>query len=172
MNSAGTVQVAVRHILSDTVSGGVIKPRTRTIAWSDGLYQLKRPAKGKHTVELECPNCSASLLAEVRDQTWTRMVGTVNHVLALLCLVLFVSAFAYAVHEGGKTLPEGQSLPTLFTVSIITIAVTFVAGPLFFISRAYNGVSMLDAPKPRRQHKITPVRKARPVTPGAAAGRR
>jgi hypothetical protein len=163
MNAAGTVQVAVRHILSDKLSGGVIRPRTRTITWADGHYVVKRPASGKHTVELTCPECSASLLAQVRDHSWTRRVVTVYRVLAVLCVVLFFAAFAYAVQEGGKTLPEGQSLPTLFPISVVTIFVTFVACPtLFVLGGIYNGVSLLDAPKPRRTHQIKPVRKSMP----------
>jgi hypothetical protein len=69
---------------------------------------------------------------------------------------------AYAVHEGGKTLPEGQSLPTLFPVSVVAVFVTFVAAPTFYVyGRNYDGVSMLDAPKPRRGHRIRPVREAK-----------
>jgi len=161
MNTAGTVQVAVRHILSDKLSGGFLRPRTRTVTWKDSHFVVKRPASGKHTVELACPVCSASLLAEVRNHSSTRTIASVLLVLAVLCLVAFFAAFAYALHEGGKTLPEGQSLPVLFSVSVITIFVTFVAGPTLFLrSRGYIGVSMLDAPKPRRRHHIMSVRKA------------
>ncbi|MFD4555442.1 hypothetical protein ACFWP5_14175 [Streptomyces sp. NPDC058469] len=161
MNTAGTVQVAVRHILSDKVSGGVVRPRTRTISWSGAHYVVERPLSGKRTVELTCPECSASLLAEVRDRSSTRTRATVSLVIAVLCLFVFVAAFAYAIHEGGKTLPEGQSLPALFSISIIAVFVTFVAGPTFYVhSRNYNGVSMLDGPKPRRGHQIRPIPRA------------
>lgn len=159
MNSAGTVQVAVRHILSDKVSGGVVRPRTRTVTWSDGVYQVRRPAEGRESVELDCPRCSASLLAEVRDASRTRLVRRVSLALAGLCAVLFVCALAYAVHEGGRTLPEGESLPALFPVSIVAVFVTFAAAPTLFLrGRLYNGVTLLDAPKPRRQHQLRPVR--------------
>ncbi|MFF7329966.1 hypothetical protein [Streptomyces sp. NPDC008150] len=159
MNSAGTVQVAVRHILSDKVSGGVVRPRTRTVTWSDGVYQVQRPAEGRESVELDCPRCSASLLAEVRDASRTRLVRGVSLALAALCAVLFVCSLVYALHEGGRTLPEGASLPVLFPVSIGAAFVTFAAAPTLFLrGRLYNGVTLLDAPKPRRQHQLRPVR--------------
>jgi len=168
MNTAGTAEVAVRHILSDKVTGGVLKPRTRTITWTDAHYAVKRPPSGKHTVELTCTECSASLLAEVRDQSFTRTFATVLRIIGAVCAVVFFAALAYVVHEGGKTLPEGQSLPALFSVSVIAVFVTFVAAPTFYVhGRNYNGVSMLDAPKPRRRHQIRPVRvvKRGPRTP-------
>ncbi|WP_043662529.1 hypothetical protein [Streptomyces xylophagus] len=168
MNTTGTAEVAVRHILSDKVTGGVLKPKTRTITWTSAHYVVKRPPSGKHTVELTCTECSASLLAEVRDQSSTRTLATIMRVVGVLCLIAFVTAFAYAIHEGGKTLPEGQSLPVLFPVSVVAIFVTFVAAPTFYVhGRNYNGVSMLDAPKPRRRHQIRPVRvvKRGPRTP-------
>lgn len=159
----GTVEVSVRHILSDRTTGFLT--RTRTITWRDSLYRVRRPASGKHSVELTCPVCDASLLAEVRTEERTRRTRALLLVLAVLSLVVFVAAFAYAVHEGGRTLPEGQSLPTLFPVSIVSIAVTFVAAPvLLFRSRRYNGVTMLDAPKPRRLHGIMPARGPVPKT--------
>ncbi|MCX4881641.1 MULTISPECIES: hypothetical protein [unclassified Streptomyces] len=153
----GTVQVAVRHILSDRTTG--VFTRTRRITWRDSRYQVRRPTSGKHTVELTCPECDASLLAEVRDEARTRRTATVLLVLAALSGIVFFLAFGYAIHEGGKTLPEGQSLPVLFPVSVVSIFVTFVAAPVLLLrSRRYNGVSMLDAPKPRRIHGIMPVR--------------
>lgn len=164
MNTTGTAEVAVRHILSDKVAGGFLKPRTRTITWTDAHYAVKRPPSGKHTVELTCTECSASLLAEVRDQSTTRTLATIMRVVGVLCLIAFVTAFAYAIHEGGKTLPEGQSLPVLFPVSVVAIVVTFVAAPVFYLrGRNYSGVSMLDAPKPRRGHRIVPVRVVKKV---------
>ncbi|MFD4502228.1 hypothetical protein [Streptomyces sp. NPDC058457] len=153
----GTVEVAVRHILSDKVTGFLV--RTRRITWKDNVFRVRRPQSGKQTVELTCPVCDASLLAEVRTEARARRTRAVLRVLAAFCAIVFFAAFAYAVHEGGKTLPEGQSLPTLFPVSVVSIFVTFVAAPVLFIrSRVYNGVSLLDAPKPRRLHGIMPVR--------------
>ncbi|MFJ8495277.1 hypothetical protein ACIRBZ_44170 [Streptomyces sp. NPDC094038] len=153
----GTVEVAVRHILSDKTTG--ILTRTRRITWKDSLFRVRRPASGTQSVELTCPVCDASLLAEVRTETRTRRTGAVLLFLAALSVVVFVAAFAYAVHEGGRTLPEGQSLPTAFPVSVVSVFVTFVAAPVLFLrGRRYNGVSMLDAPKPRRRHGIVPVR--------------
>ncbi|MER5433117.1 hypothetical protein [Streptomyces sp. NPDC002588] len=154
----GTVQVAVRHILSDKVTGGLVQPRTRTITFRDSLYRVRRPKSGRHTVELTCPVCGTSLRAEVRDEARTRQVMTVLLVLAAVCTVLFLAAFGYAVHEGGQTLPEGESLPVLFPVSVITIAVALVAVPvLYVVGRNHNGVSMLTAGE-RRTHQIKPVR--------------
>ncbi|MEV6943989.1 hypothetical protein AB0N07_18685 [Streptomyces sp. NPDC051172] len=153
----GTVQVAVRHILSDRTTGFLT--RTRRITWRDSLYRVRRPPSGKQTVELTCPQCDASLLAEVRDEARTRRTATILLALAALSVLVFFLAFGYAIHEGGRTLPEGQSLPVLFPVSVVSIFVTFVATPVLFLrGRRYNGVSMLDAPKPRRIHGIIPVR--------------
>ncbi|WP_329263903.1 hypothetical protein OG223_49195 [Streptomyces sp. NBC_01478] len=164
MNTTGTTEVAVRHILSDKVTGGILTPKKRTITWTDAHYVVKRPPSGKHTVELTCTECSASLLAEVRDHSTTRTLATILRIVGALCLIAFVTALAYAVHEGGKTLPEGQSLPVLFSVSVVAIFVTFVAAPVFYIRGSnYNGVSILDAPKPRRGHRIVPVRVVKKV---------
>ncbi|WP_046734051.1 hypothetical protein [Streptomyces humi] len=153
----GTVEVAVRHILSDKVTGFLV--RTRSITWKDNVFRVRRPGTGKQTVELTCPVCDASLLAEVRTEARARRTRIVLRVLAALCLVVFFAALAYAVHEGGRTLPEGQSLPTLFPISIVAVFVTFAVTPALFIhSRVYNGVSLLDAPKPRRRHSLRPVK--------------
>jgi len=153
----GTVQVAVRHILSDRTTG--FFTRTRRITWQDSGYRLRRPKSGKQTVELTCPVCEASLLAEVRDESRPRRTAAILLILGAVCTVVFFVAFGYAIHEGGKTLPEGQSLPTLFPISIASIFVTIAVTPMLFLrGRRYNGVSMLDAPKPRRQHWIMPVR--------------
>ncbi|MGI5455756.1 hypothetical protein ACQEWB_21770 [Streptomyces sp. CA-249302] len=153
----GTVQVAVRHILSDRTTG--VFTRTRRITWRDSLYRVRRPKSGKQTVELTCPECDASLLAQVRDEARTRRTSTILLVLAAVSAIVFFVAFGYAIHEGGKTLPEGQSLPVLFPVSVVSVFVTFVAAPVLFLQgRRYNGVSMLDAPRPRRLHGIMPVR--------------
>ncbi|MGW3119654.1 hypothetical protein ACWDBW_21375 [Streptomyces sp. NPDC001107] len=153
----GTVQVAVRHILSDRTTGVIT--RTRRITWRDSLYRVRRPKSGKETVELTCTVCEASLLAEVNDEARTRRTTTVLLVLAALSVVVFLMALGYVVHEGGKTLPEGQSLPALFPVGVVSIFVTFVTA-FVFLGRGlrHNGVSMLAAPKPRRLHRILPVR--------------
>ncbi|MCX5387034.1 hypothetical protein [Streptomyces sp. NBC_00083] len=153
----GTVEVSVRHILSDRTTGFLV--RTRRITWRDNVYRVRRPATGTESVELTCPVCDASLLAEVRTETRARRTGVVLLVLAALSAVVFFVAFGYAIHEGGRTLPEGQSLPVLFPIAVAAIAVTFVAAPTFFFrGRRHNGVSLLDAPKPRRLHRIVPVR--------------
>ncbi|WP_406380291.1 hypothetical protein [Streptomyces sp. NBC_00197] len=155
--TTSTVEVSVRHILSDRTTG--LLTRTRRITWRDSLYRVRRPASGKQSVELTCPVCDASLPAEVRTEARTRRTSAVLLVLAALSVIVFFVAFAYAVHEGGRTLPEGQSLPVLFPVSILSIFVTFAAAPTLFLrGRHYNGVTMLDAPKPRRMHGIKPVR--------------
>ncbi|MFD6491277.1 hypothetical protein [Streptomyces sp. NPDC060188] len=154
---ASTVEVSVRHILSDRTTGFLT--RTRRITWRDSVHRVRRPVSGKQSVELTCPVCAASLLAEVRTQARTRRTSAVLLVLAAVSVIVFILAFAYAFHEGGRTLPEGQSLPTLFPVSVVSIFVTFVAAPALFLrGRHYNGVTMLDAPKPRRMHGIVPVR--------------
>ncbi|MGW4562167.1 hypothetical protein ACWEN3_07050 [Streptomyces sp. NPDC004561] len=153
----GTVEAAVRHILSDKTTGFLT--RTRRITWKDNVYRVRRPETGKQTVELTCPVCDASLLAEVRTEARARRTGAVLLALAALCVIVFFAALGYAVHEGGRTLPEGQSLPVLFPVSVVSVFVTFVAAPVLFLrGRVYNGVSLLDAPKPRRVHRIVPVR--------------
>ncbi|MEV5959087.1 hypothetical protein AB0M11_36025 [Streptomyces sp. NPDC051987] len=153
----GTVEVAVRHILSDKVTGFLV--RTRRMVWKDSIFRVRRPQSGKQTVELTCSVCDASLLAEVRTEARTRHTRIILRVLAALSAIVFFAALAYVVHEGGKTLPEGQSLPTLFPISVVSVFVTFVAAPTLFVqSRVYNGVSLLDAPKPRRLHGIRPVK--------------
>ncbi|WP_406437160.1 hypothetical protein OHB00_23130 [Streptomyces sp. NBC_00631] len=153
----GTVEVAVRHILSDKVTGFLV--RTRRMTWKDNVFRVRRPQAGKQTVELTCPVCDASLLAEVRTEARTRRTRIVLRTLAALCVIVFFAALAYTIHEGGKTLPEGQSLPTLFPVSVVSVFVTFAITPALFIhSRVYNGVSLLDAPKPRRVHGLRPVK--------------
>ncbi|MFE1922200.1 hypothetical protein ACFW91_06475 [Streptomyces asoensis] len=154
----GTVEVSVRHILSDRTTGFLT--RTRTITWKDNIYRVRRPAAGKESVELTCPVCDASLLAEVRTQSRTRRTGVALLILAAVSVAVFLAALGYVIHEGGRTLPEGQSLPTLFPVSVVSVFVTFVAAPVLFLrGRRYNGVTLLDAPKPRRLHGIMPVRR-------------
>ncbi|MFI5963874.1 hypothetical protein ACIA8J_17050 [Streptomyces asoensis] len=154
----GTVEVSVRHILSDRTTGFLT--RTRTITWKDNIYRVRRPTAGKESVELTCPVCDASLLAEVRTLSRTRRTGVALLILAAVSVAVFFAALGYVIHEGGRTLPEGQSLPTLFPVSVVSVFVTFVAAPVLFLrGRRYNGVTLLDAPKPRRLHGIMPVRR-------------
>jgi hypothetical protein len=97
----------------------------------------------------------------VTDEARARRRSAVHLILAVLCAVVFVASLVHAVEEGGKTLPEGESSPALLPVSIVAIFVMFVAGPLLHLRRSgSNGVTMLDAPKPRRVHAIVPVRRA------------
>lgn len=155
----GTTQVSVRHILSDRTTGGVVRPRTRTITFRDSRYRVRRPSTGTNTVELTCTVCDTSLRAEVHDEARTRRIGALLLTLAALCAVLLVVAFGYAVQQGGRTLPEGESLPTLFTVSILTVAVMFVATPLLYVAgRNHNGVTLLGTRRERKGHRILPVR--------------
>ena len=154
----GTAEFAVRHILSDKVTGFLV--RTRRITWRDSIFRVRRPQAGKQTVEVTCPVCDASLLAEVRTEARTRRTSVILLTLAALCLLVLLTAFPYVVHEGGKTLPEGQSLPALFPISVGAIVLAIAVGPALFLQgRAYNGVTLLDAPKPRRIHGIKPVKK-------------
>lgn len=84
----------------------------------------------------------------------------VGQSLGPVSVAVFFAALGYVVHEGGRTLPEGQSLPTLFPVSVVSVFVTLVAAPVLLLrGRRYNGVTLLDAPKPRRLHGIMPVRR-------------
>ncbi|OIJ63214.1 hypothetical protein [Streptomyces mangrovisoli] len=159
MNTALSVEVAVRHLLGERTEGGVVTPRRRTVTWASRQYRLTRPDTGRETVELDCPVCSAALLAEVRDPGTTRRVRLVLGALAVLAVVVLVAALAYAVHEGGRTLPEGESLPVLFPVSLVAVFLGFVSAPALWAGRRnYTGVSLLEAPKPRRGHRIVPVR--------------
>ncbi|MEU6374509.1 hypothetical protein [Streptomyces sp. NPDC046909] len=142
----GTVEIAVRHLLSDNTTG--VMTKTRQITWRDTQYRVRRPASGKHTVELTCSACDAAVRAEVRDEAGYRRTTAILRTLAALSVLVLVVAFAFAVYEGGKTVPEGQSGSVLFPLSIIAIAVAFLAAPLFFLkSSGYTGVSLLNAPK-------------------------
>ena len=155
----GTVQVTVRHILSDRTTGVFI--RTRRVGWRDTDYRVRRPSTGKQSVELTCSVCEANLLAEVSDEARARRGSAAYLTLAALSAVILVASLGYAIHAGGQTVPEGESGPALFPYSIIAIFVMFVAAPMLYLrGRAYNGVSMLDAPKPRRRHAVLPVRRA------------
>lgn len=169
-----TALVTVRHILSVEFSGGVVNPRRRTTKFYEGHFQLPRPATGKDPAELRCPHCKAELLVEVRTLADTRRVRMVTRTIAALCAILFVVCLFLAIHYGSQTLPEGQSMSPLLPIGAIGAFVTFVAAPTFYaVSRAYNGVKLWDAPKPRRQHQILPGRAVRqPVPPTPAGGQR
>jgi hypothetical protein len=148
------VKVAVRHVLGDAEP-----PGTRTVTWAARDFRLARPAKGRDRVELECPVCSAALLAEVRDHGRTRRVRLTWGGISLLALALFGVSLAYAVHEGGRTLPAGQSPPLLLPVSVAVAVVTLIATPTAWgIARNHVGVTLVDTPGPRRGHRIVPVR--------------
>ncbi|MFC8347704.1 hypothetical protein [Streptomyces sp. NPDC057280] len=149
----GTVQISVRHILTDKTTG--VTTRTRNITWRSTQYRVRRPASGKHSVELTCSACDAALVAEVRDEAHYRRTTVILRTLAALSVLVLVVAFGIAVYEGGKTTPEGQSGSVLFPLSIIAIAVAFLAAPLFFIkSSGYTGVSLLKAPKLHSLHAV------------------
>ncbi|MER5517188.1 hypothetical protein [Streptomyces sp. NPDC002763] len=155
MRGPRTVRVAVRHVLGDAG-----RPRTRTVTWAARDFRLVRPAEGRDRVELECPVCSAALVAEVRDHARTRRIRLTWGTVSLLALVLFAASLAYAVHEAGRTLPAGQSPPLLLPVSVAAAAVTLIAAPAAWaIARTHIGVTLVDAPGPRRGHRIVPVRR-------------
>ncbi|MFF7982094.1 hypothetical protein ACFZDK_23680 [Streptomyces sp. NPDC007901] len=153
MKGPRTVKVAVRHRAGDTG-----RPRTRSAAWATRDVRLVRPAVGRDRVELECPVCVVAVLAEVRDHGRTRRVRAAWRAVSLLSLAAFAAALAYAVHESGRALPAGQS-PPLFPVSVAVACVTLVVTPAaWLIGRGHLGVTLLDAPGPRRGHRIVPVR--------------
>jgi hypothetical protein len=161
-----TAFVAVRHIVSVEFSGGFVTPKQRTTKFYETQFQLARPATAKEPAELRCAHCSGELLVEVRSLADTRRVRTVTSTLAALSAVLFVVCLVLAIHFGSQTLPEGQSMSPLLPVGAIGAFVFFVAAPTFYAySRAYNGVILWDAPKPKRLHRILPGRPVRPVRP-------
>ncbi|MFG3291790.1 hypothetical protein ACIPX0_18705 [Streptomyces sp. NPDC090075] len=154
MKGPRTVKVAVRHRAGDTG-----RPRTRSAAWATRDFRLVRPAVGRDRVELECPVCAVAVLAEVRDHGRTRRVRTTWRAVSLFFLAVFAVSLAYAVHEGGRALPAGQSPPLLLPVSVVAACVTLVVAPAaWLIGRGHLGVTLLDAPGPRRGHRIVPVR--------------
>ncbi|MEU2620402.1 hypothetical protein ABZ642_20115 [Streptomyces sp. NPDC007157] len=154
MRGPRTVRVAVRHVLGDAG-----RPRARTATWAARDFRLVRPAAGRDRVELECPVCSAALLAEVRDHARTRRVRLTWGAVSLVALALFAVSLACAVHEGGRSLPAGQSPPLLLPVSVAAAVVTLIVTPAAWaIARNHVGVALVDAPGPRRGHRIVPVR--------------
>ncbi|MEU8715515.1 MULTISPECIES: hypothetical protein [unclassified Streptomyces] len=152
MRGPRTVRVGVRHVLGD---GG--RPRARTVTWAARDFRLVRPAAGRDRVELECPVCSAALLAEVRDHVRTRRTRLTWSAGCVLALVLSAASLAYAVHQSGRTLPAGQSPPPFLPVgaAVLTLVAAAVA---WAVARNHVGVRLVDAPGPRRGHRIVPVR--------------
>ncbi|MEV7977159.1 hypothetical protein [Streptomyces sp. NPDC086519] len=154
MRGPKTVKVAVRH-----VSGDVGRRRTRAVTWAARDFRLVRPAEGRDRVELECPVCAVSVLAEVSDHARTRRVRNAWAVVSVVSLLVSAVALGYAVHEGGGALPAGQSLPVLFPAGLIVAVAGLVMTPTAWVrSRRHIGVTLLDAPGPRRGHRIVPVR--------------
>ncbi|WP_089101952.1 hypothetical protein [Streptomyces hyaluromycini] len=154
MRGPKTVKVAVRH-----VNGDVGRRRTRAVTWAARDFRLVRPAEGRDRVELECPVCTASVLAEVADHARTRRVRNVWAAVSVVFLLVTVAALSYAVHEGGRALPAGQSLPVLFPASVIVAFAGLVMTPTAWVrGRRHIGVALLDGPAPRRGHRIVPAR--------------
>lgn len=143
MRGPKTVNVAVRH-----VSGDAGRRRTRAVSWAAREFRLVRPAEGRDRVELECPVCTAAVLAEVADHARTRRVRSVWAAVSVLSLLVSVAALGYAVHEAG-----------LFPAGVCLAVVGLVMAPTAWVrSRHHIGVALLDGPAPRRGHRIVPVR--------------
>ncbi|MFF4304484.1 hypothetical protein [Streptomyces sp. NPDC001601] len=143
MRGPKTVNVAVRH-----VSGDAGRRRTRAVSWAAREFRLVRPAEGRDRVELECPVCTAAVLAEVADHARTRRVRSVWAAVSVLSLLVSVAALGYAVHE-----------PGLFSAGVCLAVVGLVMAPTAWVrSRHHIGVALLDGPGPRRGHRIVPVR--------------
>jgi hypothetical protein len=166
-----SVSVAVRHVISDKVTGGLIAPKQRTITYDEAQGLLRRPATGESRAHVRCPTCSAELVLGVRCLADTRRVRRVCGTLAAICVPLFIACLATAIHLGGQVLPEGQSLSPLMPISVIGVFVTFVASfPLLITSRSYGGVILREAPRPRSQHRLAAGRYVLPaVAPEAVA---
>ncbi|MFF4118540.1 hypothetical protein [Streptomyces sp. NPDC001714] len=148
MRGPKTVKVAVRH-----VNGDVGRRRTRAVTWAARDFRLVRPAEGRDRVELECPVCTASVLAEVADHTRTRRVRNGWAAVSGLSLLVSLAALGYAVHGGGR------ALPALLSTSVLVAVVGLVMTPTAWVrSRHHIGVVLLDGPAPRRGHRIVPVR--------------
>ncbi|MFJ9347269.1 hypothetical protein [Streptomyces sp. NPDC101237] len=152
MRGPRTVRVGVRHVLGD---GG--RPRARTVTWAARDFRLVRPAAGRDRVELECPVCSAALLAEVRDHVRTRRVRLTWATGCVLALALSAASLLHAVLESGRALAAGQSAPLILPVgaAVLTLVAATVA---WAAARNHVGVRLVDAPGPRRGHRIVPVR--------------
>ncbi|MFF4311510.1 hypothetical protein ACWDFR_23895 [Streptomyces sp. 900105755] len=143
MRGPKTVNVAVRH-----VSGDAGRRRTRAVSWAAREFRLVRPAEGRDRVELECPVCTAAVLAEVADHARTRRVRNGWAAVSVLSLLVSVAALGYAVHEAG-----------LFWAGVCLAVVGLVMAPTAWVrSRHHIGVALLDGPAPRRGHRIVPVR--------------
>ncbi|MEV7319449.1 hypothetical protein [Streptomyces sp. NPDC093970] len=154
MRGPRTVRVGVRHVL-----GEAGRSTARTATWAARDFRLVRPAVGRERVELECPVCSAALLAEVRDHVRTRRTRLTWGAVSLLALVLCAASLAYVVHEGGRTLPAGQSSPLLVPVGVATAVVTLACALVAWaIARNHVGVTLVDFPGPRRGHRVVPAR--------------
>ncbi|MEW1774289.1 hypothetical protein [Streptomyces sp. NPDC086777] len=148
MRGPKTVKVAVRH-----VTGDAGRRRTRAVTWAARDFRLVRPAEGRDRVELECPVCTAAVLAEVADHTRTRRVRNVWAVVSALSLVVSVAALGYVVH-GARGAP-----PPLFPAGVLVVVVGLVVTPAAWLrGRHHIGVVLLDGPAPRRGHRIVPVR--------------
>ncbi|MFF5143128.1 hypothetical protein ACFY6U_25930 [Streptomyces sp. NPDC013157] len=148
MRGPKTVKVAVRHL-----NGDAGRRRTRAVTWAARDFRLVRPAEGRDRVELECPVCTAAVLAEVADHARTRRVRNGWAAVSGFSLLVSVAALGYAVHEGGR------ALPALFSASVLVAVVGLVMTPTAWVrSRHHIGVALLDGPEPRRGHRIVPAR--------------
>ncbi|MFK0151387.1 hypothetical protein ACIQVL_26795 [Streptomyces sp. NPDC090499] len=124
------------------------------MTWAARDFRLVRPAVGRDRVELECPVCTAAVLAEVADHTRTRRVRNVWAAVSVLCLLVSVAALGYVVHEAGRA-----PLPALFSVGVFVAVVGLVMTPTAWVrGRHHIGVALLDGPEPRRSHRIVPAR--------------
>ncbi|MER6535987.1 hypothetical protein ACWDE0_15535 [Streptomyces sp. 900105755] len=148
MRGPKTVKVAVRH-----VNGDAGRRRTRAVTWAARDFRLVRPAEGRDRVELECPVCTAAVLAEVADHARTRRVRSVWAAVSALSLLVSVAALGYAVHEAGRALPALISAGVCVAVVGLVVALT-----AWLRGRHHIGVVLLDGPAPRRGHRIVPVR--------------
>ncbi|MER6076748.1 hypothetical protein [Streptomyces sp. NPDC001833] len=148
MRGPKTVKVAVRHL-----NGDAGRRRTRAVTWAARDFRLVRPAEGRDRVELECPVCTAAVLAEVADHARTRRVRNGWAAVSGFSLLVSVAALGYAVHEGGGALPALFSAGVL--VAVVGLVMTLTA---WVRSRHHIGVALLDGPEPRRSHRIVPAR--------------
>lgn len=172
MGGSGTAKVVLSHVLSDTVKTTWSGSWTRTIKYQIHSVETPRPAHGSTPFRLNCPTCEGELLIELLNQKQTDGARIRRFVASAVCLILFVVSLGYAVHVGGQTLPEGASLSPLFPISVLTVFASFVAGPtLFFAGKYFGGVKMVEAPKPRKGHRIG-ASDARRTKPAAAIPQR
>ena len=135
------------------VNGDVGRRRTRAVTWAARDFRLVRPVEGRDRVELECPVCTAAVLAEVADHVRTRRVRNGWAAVSGFSLLVSVVALGYAVRVGGG------ALPAVFSVSVFVAVVGLVVTPTAWVrSRHHIGVALLDGPEPRRSHRIVPAR--------------